>query len=325
MIATFKANNPYNNFLLFVYGLVLKSAIFLHPVLPGNDVSAGVLYRYLLSFLSPINVSPFIYSLVSFLLLYIQATSLNAIVNAQRMLQKPTYLVGMSYLLITSLFTDWFHLSASLIVNTFLIWVWSKLCTLHNAPAPKTTVFNIGLAIGISTFFYYPSIIFLLLALVGLAIARPFKLPEWMMVLVGCLIPFYFYGSWLFLTGHWKNYKLPETGLMLPSFYESRWAFAAILLILVTTLIGIVFIQNNMRRQVVQTRKSWQLIYLYLLVAALVPFLNIAQGFTYWILTAVPLSLIVASAFFYPEKKWFPQVIHWTMIAIVIAISYFVK
>ncbi|MCP9751764.1 DUF6427 family protein [Ferruginibacter sp. HRS2-29] len=324
MIKTFKANNPSNNFLLFVYGLALKFVIFLHPVTPKAQVSAGVLYKYLLQLLSPIGAgSPVIYSILSFLLIFIQALSFNTIVNTQRMLQRPTYLVGMSYLLITSLFGDWFGLSAPLIVNTFLIWVWSKLCFLHTDPAPKTTVFNIGLAIGVATFFYYPSIVFTLLALVGLAIARPFKLPEWLIALTGILTPFYFFGAWLFLTGKWSSYQMPQTGLMLPAFYETKWAFAAILLILVTMLIGIVFIQNNLRRQVVQTRKSWQLIYLYLVVAAAIPFFNIASSFTYWILTAVPASLIVASAFFYPEKKWIPLVIHWAMVGIVVIVSYF--
>lgn len=326
MIKTFKANNPSNNFLLFLYGIALKFVTFLHPAEPKVQVSAGVLYKYLLQLLHPVGAaSPVIYSIISFILLFIQALSFNTIVNSQRMLQRPTYLVGMSYLLITSLFADWFGLSAPLIVNTFLIWVWSKLCLLHNDPAPKTTVFNIGLAIGVATFFYYPSIVFTLLALVGLAIARPFKLPEWLIALTGILTPFYFFGAWLFLTGKWSSYVMPQTGLILPTFYETKWAFAAILLILITMLIGIVFIQNNLRRQVVQTRKSWQLIYLYLVVAAAIPFLNIAPSFTYWILTAVPASLIVASAFFYPEKKWIPLVIHWMMVGIVVIVSYFLK
>jgi hypothetical protein len=323
VIKTFKANNPTNNFFLFVYGILLKLGLFFHPVVPKAQESAGVLYKYFLQVLQPIgNSSPVIYSLITFLLLFIQALGFNTIVNTQRMLQRPTYLTGMSYLLITSVFSDWYILSAPLIVNTFFIWIWSKLCILHNDPAPKTTVFNIGLVIGVATFFYYPSIVFALLALAGLGIARPFKLPEWLIALTGILTPFYFFGAWLFLTDKWKTYKMPVTGFTLPAFYESKWAFAAILLIFLSMFVGIVFIQNNLRRQVVQTRKSWQLIYLYLVVAAAVPFLNIAPAFNYWILMAVPAALIMASAFFYPEKKWFPLVVHWGMVAIVIVITY---
>jgi hypothetical protein len=90
-------------------------------------------------------------------------------------------------------------------------------------------------------------------------------------------------------------------------------------------LIGVFFIQNNMRRQIVQTRKSWQLIYTYGLVAAYIPILNATHSFNNWILLAVPASLIVASALFYPEKKWFPQLMHWGMVAISVAIGYFIR
>ena len=79
-----------------------------------------------------------------------------------------------------------------------------------------------------------------------------------------------------------------------------------------------------MLRHVVQTRKSWQLIYLYLLVAALVPFVNATETFTSWILVAVPVSLVTGSAFFNPDKKWFPSIIHWAMVFISIAVGYFV-
>ncbi|MDB5201799.1 MAG: hypothetical protein JWQ27_1208 [Ferruginibacter sp.] len=325
MTGTFKANNPYNNFLLFVYGLLLKLPMFIHAPQPATQPLDGVLYTSFLKFLSPLAHNlPVIYSIISFILLFIQALGFNSIVNAQRMHQKPNYLTGMSYLLITSLFNEWYSLSAPLIVNTMLIWVWSRLCTLYNNPHAKTTIFNIGFVLGISAFFYFPSIAFVLLMMVGLIIARPFKLPEWLMGFVGIITPFYFYASWLFLSGRWKSYRFPGFKMTLPTFDETNWGYAASLLVLLTVLVGIFFIQNNLRRQVVQTRKSWYLLFLYLAVALLAPFLNPTHSFDYWILVAVPVSLIVASAFLYPDKKWFPLAIHWGMVAISIAIGYFV-
>lgn len=241
------------------------------------------------------------------------------------MLQRPNYLTGMSYLLITSLFAEWFSLSAALVVNTALIWVWSKLCSLHNNTAAKSTLYNIGLVVGLATFFYYPAITFSFLFIVGLAITRPFRLNEWLIGLVGLATAFYFFGAWLFLTGQWNTFIKPHVVLSVPRFFETKWASAALILVLITMLLGLFFIQSNMRRQIVQVRKSWQLVYLYLVVAALVPFLNGTNSFSSWILAAVPASLIVASAFFYPDKKWFPLVIHWGMVAISVAIAYFVR
>ena len=176
MTGVFKSNNPYNTFLLLVYGLLLKLIMFIHPQIPLPQQTDGFLFKLLLSQLSGVGSSlPIIYPLISFILLYTQAITLNALVNQHRLMQKPNYLTGMAYLLITSLFAEWNILSAPLIINSFIIWVWSRMSKLYNEPSPKTSLFNIGMAIGISSFFYFPVISFSALVVVGLLITRPFK------------------------------------------------------------------------------------------------------------------------------------------------------
>ena len=323
---TFKANNPYNTFLLLVYGLLLKLPMFLHPTIPTPQQTDGFLFKTLLGQISIIgNSVPAIYPIISFLLLYTQAVTFNKLSNDQRLMQKPNYLTGMAYLLITSLFKEWDILSAPLIVNTLLIWVWANMSGLYNNKNAKSTLFNIGMIIGISTFFYFPSIAFSLLIIAGLTVTRPFKLSEWLIALLGIFTPYYFLLAYVFLTDKWKGYKLPGFSVSLPKFYESRWALAAIIIVLVATTIGLFYIQQNFRRQLVQTRKSWNLVFLYCLVAVFIPFINTSHSFQYWILCAVPLSAFVASAFLYPQKKWFPLLLHWLMVGFVIAFSYFVK
>lgn len=326
MTGTFKANNPSNNFLLLLYGLVLKLPIFLSPQIPQLQSADGPLYSsFIIWMKATFSGAPIIFSILSFVLLYLQAIGFNKVVNDQRMFQRPTYLIGMAYLLITSLFSDWFALSASLIISTILIWIWGKLCTLHSNNTAKTTIFNIGLSIGVACFFYYPAIIATWLFFAGIAITRPFRLNEWLIGLIGIFTPFYFFASWLFLSGQWNTYRLPVAMGANPVFQEFRWATAALVILVLTSMLGIYFVQSNLRRQIVQTRKSWQLIYLYLLGATLVPFVNSAGNFGNWIIMAVPLSLLVSSAFYYPDKKWFPLLIHWSMVAIAVAIGFFIR
>jgi hypothetical protein len=324
---TFKANNPYNTFLLLVYGLLLKLPVFLHPVIPVTQQTDGFLYKALLGQLTKTIGSniPFIYPLIAFLLLYTQAITFNKLSNDQRLMQKPNYLTAMAYLLITSLFKEWNILSAPLIVNTLLIWVWANMSGLYNNKNAKSTLFNIGIGIGIATFFYFPSIAFAVLIIAGLTITRPFKLAEWMVALLGIITPYYFLLAYVFLTDKWKGYKFPGFAVSLPRFYESRWAMAAIIIVLAATVTGLLFIRQNFRRQLVQARKSWNLIFIYFLVAVFIPFINATHSFQYWILCAIPLAAFIASAFFYPQKKLFPLLLHWTMVAFVIAFSYFVK
>ena len=326
MTGTFKANTPYNTFLLFLYGILLKLPMFLRPAVPEPQQIDGFLYKALLKWLHPFgNSLPVLYAFITYGLLYTQAIAFNRVVSEQRLMQRSNYLTGMSFLLVTSLFSEWNVLSAPLIINTLLIWVWAKMSGLHNNPQPKTSLFNIGIAIGLSTFFYFPSLAFAALIIFGLALTRPFKLAEWLIALLGIITPYYFLLAWVFLTDKWKGYKFPGFAVTNPKFNQTNWAYAAIIIVLFTTVIGLFFIQQNFRRQLIQARKSWNLVYLYLIVAVFVPFVNATHTFEYWILCAVPLSAILGAAFLYPAKKWFPLALHWLMVAFVIVISYFVQ
>jgi hypothetical protein len=300
--------------------------MFLHPVKPVPQQTDGFLFRQLLLQLQPIgNKLPAIYPLMAFLLLYTQAITFNQLCNNQRMMQKPHYLVGMSYLLITSLFTEWNVLSAQLIISTLLIWVWAKMSALSNKQYATGNLFNIGIVIGLATFFYFPAIAFAGLIIFGLVLIRPFQLAEWLAALFGIITPYYFLLAYLFVTDKWQGYKLPGIAFSLPRFYESGWALAAIIMVLFVTLIGLFYIRLHFLRQLVQSRKSWNLVFLYFVVAVSIPFINATSSFSYWILCAVPLAAFVGAAFFYPERRWFPQILHWLMVAFVIAFSYLVR
>ncbi|MBS1510244.1 MAG: hypothetical protein JST86_05340 [Bacteroidetes bacterium] len=326
MTGTFKANNPYNTFLLLVYGILLKLPMFLHPAVPKEQLVDGFLYKELLKWLYPvIGGIPVVYSIIAYLLLYTQAISFNKMMNELKLMQKPNYLTGMSYLLVTSLFTEWNHLSAPLVINTLLIWVLEKMCGLYNDANPKRSLFNIGIAIGIATFFYFPSLAFAALVVFGLALTRPFKLAEWLMGLLGIITPYYFLLAIVFLTDKWKGYKLPGIAVTSPLFSQTNWAYAAIIIVLITAITGFIYVQQNFRRQLIQSRKSWNLVFLYLLVALFIPFINATHTFEYWILCAVPLSALLGAAFLYPSRKTFPLILHWLMVAFVIATSYFAR
>ena len=300
--------------------------MFLQAKVPKEQLIDGFLYKALLKWMQPFTGSfPVIYAIIAFILLYTQAVSFNKLMNDLRLMQKPNYLTGMSYLLVTSLFTEWNMLSSPLIINSLLIWVWARMSGLHNDAGPKTTLFNIGIAIGLATFFYFPSLAFAALIIFGLAIIRPFKFSEWLIALLGIITPYYFLLAGVFLTDKWKGYTFPGFAVTNPQFNQTNWAYTAIIIVLLTCAVGFFFVQQNFRRQLIQARKSWNLIFLYLLVAIFIPFINATHTFEYWILCAVPLSAFLGAAFLYPAKKIFPLVLHWIMVAFVIAISYFVK
>ncbi len=310
--------------MLFVYGLLLKLAWFISPQIPVIKKTDGFLFNKILILLKPtFDTFPVIYSIIMYVLLYTQAISFNRLLNNRRLMQKPNYLPGMSYLLITSFFIEWNVLSAPMIINTFIIWVWAKMSTLYNNQKIKSTLFNMGLAIGISTFFYFPSLAFAILIIFGLLLTRPPRIAEWLIPLLGILTPWYFLFTWLFLADTLYSFHVPGIEIASPLFAKNNTEYAGIIIILIAAIAGAFFVQLNARRQVVQVRKSWGLMALYLAVALFVPFINSSHSLEYWLLATIPLSAFIACAFFYMKKKWVTAVLHWIMIAFVIYITYF--
>lgn len=325
MTGIFKANNPLNTFLLLLYGLLLKLPVFLHPIVPKSQESDGFLYKRLLNWMYFFNNGvSIVYSLITFALLYIQAISFSKLCNEQKLLQKQTYLPGMSYLLISSFFIEWNVLSSALIVNTILIWVWAQMSKLYNKQNAKIVLFNIGMAIGIATFFYFPSLLFIILIIFGLTFTRSFNIVECLVALLGVITPYYFYLSIIFLTGQWKNYAFPKFVINYPRFDHSNWRYTAIAIVVLISTAGLFFIRQNFKRQLIQTRKSWNLIFLYLIVAVFVPFVNANATFQYWILCAIPVAALASSTFFY-TKKWVALSLHWLIVAFIMFINYYLK
>ncbi len=268
---------------------------------------------------------PEIFSIISYGLLYSQAIIFNKLINRQRLMQRPNYLPAMAYLLITSFFPEWNILSAALIINSLLLWVWARMGSLYNNQNPKSGLYNMGMVVGLCTFLYFPSLAFALLIIFSLVVMRPFRIDEWIIALLGIITPYYFLLAWLFLTDKLSGYNIQRFAVGYPYFHKNYWVIVAVCISFFAFLIGVYFVQNNFRKQLVQVRKIWSLLFLYLIVSLFIPFINATHTFEYWVLSAIPLSAFIGSAFFYPSRRWVPALLHWIMIGLVIVICYVVK
>ncbi len=324
MIGIFKQKNPANILLLLVFGVLIKLPLFLHPhIIEGRD-GDGVLYHIILKFLeSTGKSSPVIYSFLAFGLLFLQSLVLTRFMNTQRMISQPTYFPGMAYLLITSLIPEWNIFSAPLIVNTFLVFVLSGLFRIYNQENARGAIFNIGLALGISSFVFFPSITFIAWILLALMVMRPFRLTEWLICLLGATTPFYFYAVYLFIGDQWNWDTLwPYFSISLPSVRQSAWLAGSAFLLSVPFLAGAYFIQNSLRRMLIHVRKGWSLLLLYILGAIFIPFVNSSDTFENWVIVAIPFAAFHASAYLYSTYRIFPLVLFWLTVAFILFYQY---
>lgn len=302
MIGLFKQKSPGNVMLLLIFGLLLKLPLFLHPktiVATDND---GPLYQMLLAALPLHNA--LLCAVLSFGLLYVQALLITYLANEYRMMTRQNFLPGMAYLIITSLLPEWNYLSAPLVTATLLIWIFVGLFRLYNVAHAKAQVFNIGLLAGISSYIYFPSACFVICIVLGLMILRPFKFNEIILFLLGCITPYYFYAVYLFLSDklNFKNF-FPRISVQVPVIKSSIWLAVSTLLLAVPFLMGGYFVQVHLRKMLIQVRKNWSILLLYLLLAFFVPFVNSNQSLQTWVLIVAPFAMFHASAYFYQPRK----------------------
>ncbi len=320
MIAVFKQKSPGNVGILFIFGLLLKLPLFLYPkalVLRDTD---GHLYRMLIRVLPQDHL---LYSVISFMLLYVQALMLNYLMNEYRMMARPNFLPGMALMIVTSLMPEWNYLSSPLLANTFIIWMFILLFRLYNAANARPQVYNIGLIAGVSSYIFFPSTAFVICVLLGLLILKPFRLNEIALFILGWITLYYFHAVYLFLNDQLsiRNF-FPNISFTVPHFRSTIPLAAATLLLAIPFIIGGYFVQNHLRKMLIQVRKNWSILLLYLLLAFFVPFINSDLSFHTWILVTVPFTAFHAPAYFYPSRPWLPLLLFAASIGYIIFQQY---
>jgi hypothetical protein len=321
LIAVFLKRSPLNVLLLLLFAAAIKIPLFTEPRMPVPSPSDGELYRALLNAcLGTAIGTPLFFSALSFVLLVAQALLLNFFFSQQKMLQQGTDLPGMSYLLLTSLFSPWSFLSAPLLMNGVVLYLLFLLFRLYNRIEVRAALFNMGILVGVSHFLYAPSFLLVLWVLPAIAIMRPFSLQEWILALLGLFTPFYFYGVWLFLTDQfsWQSLWIAMDG-KLPSFKTiAFWKAGAWLLLLLPLLAGFYYVQDNTRKMLIQVRRGWMVLLLLLLITAGMALWQSDSNIA-WMLLLVPMVFYHSCFYALSTFRVVPLLVFWLTFFYVLA------
>ena len=307
-------------------GILIKLPIFTNSAPPPEaGENEAFLYREAVLFLKSVgNNDGLLFGVITYFLLFTQALQLNSLINKNRMMQRLNFLPATAYLVITSLMPEWNKFSAPLVVNTLVLLIFSGLFKISNQYSIKGTVYNIGVAVGISSFIFFPSIILFFWLIFALMVMRSVRLNEWLICLLGVTTPYYFYAAYLFFSDNWSwRHLVQPVDIALPAPGQSLWLAIASILLIVPFLIGGYFVQENLRKMLIQVRKNWSLMLIYLLFALFIPFLNNkAAGFENWVLIIVPFAAFHACTYLYPPQRWIPVVIFWVSIIFILIYQY---
>jgi len=307
-----------NIFFLILLGIAVHAHFFLvEPrLIIGKD--DGLFSVFLQSTLA--TIPPTIIFITYELIILIQAIRLNMVLTDFRMFQQTNYTTAMTYVLLTGLVGAWSSISPALISNSLVLWLFILLTRLYNNQTPRTLLFNIGLLVSITILAYHPTAILILVVLFALAVVRPFRIAEWLVLLMGVMIPYYFLLAYLFMTNQVKEISrfIPSFQFHLPIQITDYWLIASLGYLFVALLVGIFFWQKFNNRMVIQIRKNWAVMMVLLLILLPVPFVFFDAAMDSAILLLIPISAFVANAFGYPKRLIIPNLLFWIAILLVI-------
>jgi hypothetical protein len=318
VVFLFRDKSIANIFFLVILSIGVHLHFFINAPLVVTNLNDGFFSYLLTNYVA--GLSPTVLFMLYHLVILVQAIRLNLVLSDLRMFQNNSYTPAMAYVLLSGMLTQWCSISPALIANFLLIWLFIKLCRLYNHPSPKTLLFNTGLIVGISVVCYHPTAILILVVLFALAVVRPFKLAEWVILLMGILLPYYFLAAGLFLNNKLSTFYLylPYLQWNLPS---AKWDIPLIvsLSVLVLVLIaGLYYWRVSSKRMVIQIRKNWGAMMVMLLILLPIPFIFLHAGIESAFMSLVPLGAFAGNAFSYPRRLVLPNILFWLCMVVII-------
>jgi len=326
VVFLFRDRSVFNLFTLVLLSLVVHLHFFVSPPqIIWNETNGlfSVLIRTYIRFW-PETVLFLLYHV----LILSQAIRLNWVLDNMKMFPYSNYVPAMTMVVLSGLFTAGCSISPALFSGHLLIWVFVRLTRLYNHPSPKALLFNTGMVLGIAIMCYHPFFIVVFLVLFALAIVRPFKINEWMVLLLGVLIPYYFAGSAAYLTDNFLYFfqLLPTISPGLPIRELNLYTITALALLGVSIFLGLVYWQKFNGRLLMQLRKYWSVLLLMLFLMICLPFLVSREGMNAGWLFIIPLSAFFSCFFSVPRRLVLPNLIFWLMAAALVLHNwYFMK
>lgn len=317
MVFLFRDKSIVNLFFLLLLSIVVHLHLFINTPLVISSTTDGIFSTVLHQYIAGLP------STVLFLLYHtvvlVQAIRLNMVLSDLRMFQHNTYTTAMAYVLLTGLFTQWCSISPALLANFLLIWLFIKLSRLYNHPSPKTLLFNTGLIVGVAVLCYHPTAILVLVVLFALAVVRPFKLAEWLTLLMGILVPYYFLGAYLFMQDQIGKFPLylPYLQWNLPLLQWSVPLVISLSVMFIFLVTGLYYWQVSSARMVIQIRKNWGVMAVMLIILLPIPFIFLKAGMESALMSLVPLGAFAGNSFSYPRRLVLPNILFWLAAGII--------
>jgi hypothetical protein len=317
VIRFFSESNPVKILSIFIFGILIRLPYFADPSPVEIHPEDGYFYQLLSGWIFRFfGTASWILAIVTYVLIFLQGLSINGFINSQKLFGNTHLLFVFAYVLFSSLMPGWNVWSPFILVNTIMIFVFPKLINLYQKYNVQNELFLLSVMISLSTFLYKPSVLLIAFFYIALSIIRTFSLSEWVIVLIGFLLPYYLLFVYAYV---WENSEIltqiyPSIHFEMPVLGRNPADLIACSFLLVSLLLGLWYVNGHKKRTLALQRKIWAINYCYLLTTVCLFFCVQHAYFDALFLLLLPASFYITGFLYYPAGKFFPTVFSWLMI-----------
>ena len=303
---------------------ILWIKAFINPVVITYDD-----FSPLYSLIEPhITINQYLCVIVSVILVAIGAILLNVILNRFDFYERENYLPALFYGLILSFEVNAQTLSPVLISNILIILTLSRILKIKRQEPAREHSFNAGILMSLAFLFYSPVVFMFPFIWVSLSVLRPFIWREWILGLMGFLLPILFFLTINYII-EWKTnlYEIPFWGehsninFVLPKMLGKTLDVFCVILLLISMLwLSKSFVRNSIRFK----KQIYIVFFLFAFTGASYIIIYYTKfdlfGIGYF---AIPLSIILPYYFYSATKKWLSDSLYYIGLGLLIVKIFF--
>jgi len=325
VLPIFRNTSPYTVILLLIITVLLKLRALLHPIAP---VSADeyYLYDHILRGLNIIfNGNAFAFTLLAAFNTFCQAMYLNGICNRRKLFLRTGYIPALTFILLSSIYPAFNYFSLPVLLIWFLLGSLDVVSSLGQTLQPRKQIFNAGFLLSMAAMMQFSAVVYFIFLLVCLIVLRPFNISEWVVGLMGYLTPVYFSACILFLLDKLEIlYDMPDVGISLPG--KIGWQLLFLISgLLILFFSGLYALQLQTTKVSIYVRRNWVAFIIFLILSVAVAIFTSDEVKNPWLITILPLSLVISNAFSLEKSKWFSNFAFYFSLLFVVACQWAIK
>ena len=197
------------------------------------------------------------------------------------------------------------------------------LISLFKNDFPVSALFDSGFVTGIASLIYFPAFVLIPFLLTTLIVLRPFRIKEWLITLIGIILPYFFVSTYMFwnheLVPFWKKYLSHFHGIhpqilivnQLPLLILGVSVFAFLILSLLK-------LRSNYRKNIIRTRNYQQIFLILLIYGAGWLVLCEKIELIHFTFLLIPVSVFCSYYFVAAKKIWIYEYALWAFVAVIL-------